>query len=126
MGRINFNFNEVLDLNYNFSYDRDFKHSNYQSISAGLEFSNFSTSFNYLSEDNLLGDTETINNTTNIYLNNENSLKFTSTKNLKTDFTEYYNLNYEYKTDCLIASVEYKKKFIKMEVYCKIKVYYFI
>ena len=113
VGRINFNFNEVLDLNYNFSYDRDFKHSNYQSISAGLEFSNFSTSFNYLSEDNLLGDTETINNTTNIYLNNENSLKFTSTKNLKTDFTEYYNLNYEYKTDCLIASVEYKKKFYK-------------
>ena len=32
---------------------------------------------------------------------------------MKTDFTEYYNLNYEYKTDCLIASVEYKKKFYK-------------
>ena len=38
-------------------------------------------------------------------------MKFNITKDLKRDFTEYYNLIYQYKSDCLSASVEYNKKF---------------
>ena len=34
-------------------------------------------------------------------------------KDLKNDFTEYYNLIYTYETDCLIASLEYNKKFYR-------------
>ena len=29
----------------------------------------------------------------------------------KTDFTEFYNLIYEYKNDCLTASIQYNKDF---------------
>ena len=33
------------------------------------------------------------------------------TRNEKTDFTEFYNLIYEYKNDCLTASVQYNKDY---------------
>ena len=113
VGKINYNPTEILDIDYNFSYDRDFKNSNYQSISTTFDFEFINTNFKYLSEDNEIGNNETISNTTTINFNKENFIKFNSTKNLKTDFTEYYNLIYQYETDCLIASIEYKKKFYK-------------
>ena len=104
---------KFLDFDYNFSYDRDLKNSNYQSVSTTLSFNNFNSNFNYFSQDNEIGNNETISNTTSFNFNNENSLKFNATKNLKTDFTEYFNLLYQYETDCLSASVEYQKKFYK-------------
>ena len=104
---------KFLDFDYNFSYDRDLKNSNYQSVSTTLSFNNFKSNFNYFSQDNEIGNNETISNTTSFNFNNENSLKFNATKNLKTDFTEYFNLLYQYETDCLSASVEYQKKFYK-------------
>ena len=108
---------KFLDFDYNFSYDRDLKNSNYQSVSTTLSFNNFKSNFNYFSENNEIGNNETISNTTSFNFNNENSLKFNATKNLKTDFTEYFNLLYQYETDCLSASVEYQKNFIKMEAW---------
>ncbi len=104
---------QQLDFNYNFSYDRDFKNSNYQSISTNLDFGNLQSNFNYLSEDNEIGNAETISNSTSYNLNDENIIKFNATKNLKTDFTEFYKFTYQYKTDCLIASIDYNKKFYK-------------
>ncbi len=113
VGKLSFNLAKVLNVNYNFSYDRDFKNSNYQSISTDLKFDKLYTSFNYLSQDNEIGNDETISNTTGFNINSENILKFNSTKNLKTDFTEYYNLIYQYETDCLTTSIEFQKKFYK-------------
>ena len=37
--------------------------------------------------------------------------KFLNKKNLKTDLTEFYNLMYQYKNDCLSASIEYNKEY---------------
>ncbi len=113
VGKINFQPSHILDFNYNFSYDRDFKNSNYQSISTSLSINNFKSEFSYLTKDNEIGNTETVSNTSSFNFNNENILKFNTTKNLKTDFTEYYNIAYQYETDCLIASIEYQKKFYK-------------
>ena len=113
VGKIYFKPLQIFDVNYNFSYDRDFNHSNYQSISTNFSFNNFKSNFNYLSQDNEIGNNETISNTTSFNFNNENIIKFNTTKNLKTDFTEYYNLAYQYETDCLIASAEFQKKFYK-------------
>ena len=72
---------------------------------------NFSTNFNFLSTDGIIGDSEVISNTTTYNFDSENSLQFRTTKDLKADFTEYYNLIYSYETDCLTASIEYNKKF---------------
>ena len=43
--------------------------------------------------------------------NHSNSLKYRTRRNKKTDLTEYYNLIYEYKNDCLIAGVKYNKSY---------------
>ena len=46
------------------------------------------------------------------YLMNEsNSLSFSSRKNKTIDLTEYYRLSYQYKNDCLSASIEYDKEY---------------
>ncbi len=111
VGKLNIKPTKLLNIDYNFSYDRDLKNSNYQSLSAEFDFNIFKSSFNYMSQDNEIGNAETINNTTVFNISDENKLKFNTTKNLKQDFTEYYNLAYQYETDCLIASVEFKKKF---------------
>ena len=113
VGKLDFQATQILDINYNFSYDRDLKNSNYQSVSTNFDFNNFQTAFSYLSEDNEIGNTETVSNTSSYNFNDENKISFYATKNLKTDFTEYYNLSYQYQTDCLIASVKYTKKFYK-------------
>tara|TARA_Y100000741_G_scaffold16863_1_gene12925 strand:+ start:1052 stop:3439 length:2388 start_codon:yes stop_codon:yes gene_type:complete len=113
VGNLSYSPNDILDLNYNFSYDKNLDSSNYDSISASININNFFTDFNFLSEDGEIGNNEVISNTTTLKLDNENSLKFKTSKDLKNDFTEYYNLIYSYETDCLIASAEFNKKFYR-------------
>lgn len=113
VGNLSYSPNDILDLDYNFSYDKNFNSSNYDSISASININNFITNFNFLSEDGNIGNNEVISNTTTYKFNSENSLKFKTSKDLKNDFTEYYNLIYSYETDCLIASAEFNKKFYK-------------
>ena len=116
VGNISYSPNNYLDLDYNFSYDKNLDGSNYDSVAATFEVNNFITSFKFLSEDfKIVGNEnkEVFSNTTKYKINSENSLGFTTSKDLKKDFTEYYNLIYSYETDCLIASAEYKKKFYR-------------
>ncbi len=116
VGNLSYSPNNFLDLDYNFSYDKNFDGSNYDSISTTLSVNNFVTSFNFLSEDFKIAGSENkevFSNTTLYRFDKENSLRFNTSKDLKKDFTEYYNLIYSYETDCLIASAEYKKKFYR-------------
>ena len=59
----------------------------------------------------MIGNDEIISNLSIIKLDNEKKLKFNIAKDLNRDFTEYYDLIYEYETDCLMTSIEYNKKF---------------
>ena len=111
VGNAYYKLNNNLEIDYNFSYDRDLDYSNYDSISTTFSVNNFVTEFNYITENNDFGDSEILGNQTKINFNNEHSLLFNTTKNLKTDFTQFYKLQYEYETDCLLATFEYKKKF---------------
>ncbi len=111
VGNLSYNPNKILNFDYSFSYDQNLNSSNYDSISASIDVNNFVTNFNFISEDGEIGSNEIITNTTTYRLNNENNLKFKTSKDLKNDFTEYYNLIYSYETDCLIASAEFNKKF---------------
>ena len=113
VGNLSYSPNNILDFNYNFSYDKNFDSSNYDSVTASINLNNFITNFNFLSEDGNIGNNEIISNTSILKLNDENNLKFKTSKDLKNDFTEYYNLIYSYETDCLIASAEFNKKFYK-------------
>ena len=113
VGSLSYNPNDILNFDYNFSYDKNLDGSNYDSVSASINVNNFVTNFNFISEDGEIGNNEIITNTTTFKLNNENNLKFKTSKDLKNNFTEYYNLIYSYETDCLIASAEFNKKFYR-------------
>ena len=113
VGNLSYYPNSVLNLDYNFSYDANFNGSNYDSISTTINVNNFITNFKFTSVDGDLGNNEIISNVTTLKLNEENFLKFNTSKDLKNNFTEYYNLIYSYETDCLIASAEFNKKFYK-------------
>ena len=46
-----------------------------------------------------------------ISINDSKSLIFESRENKKTNLTEFYNLIYQYRNDCLIAALEYNKNY---------------
>ena len=113
IGNFFYKINNNLELNYNFSYDRDLDFSNYDSLKASLGLNNFLTTFDYITENHDFGDSELIKNDTQYEFSKEHSMKFNTTKDLKDDFTQFYKLSYEYETDCLLASFEYQKKFFR-------------
>jgi LPS-assembly protein len=43
--------------------------------------------------------------------NDSNNISFSTRENKEKDLTEYYNLIYQYKNDCLAASIEYNKDY---------------
>ena len=60
----------------------------------------------------------TQNNYTNVFENSisysideQNSLSFKTRRNRKLNLTEYYDLVYEYKNDCLTAGVKFNKTY---------------
>ena len=76
-----------------------------------LNISNFSTQFNYLEERGVIGKENIIENITSYDFDEENSMSFSTRRNRKLNLTEYYDLIYEYKNDCLIAGLKYKKNY---------------
>ena len=44
-------------------------------------------------------------------INDRNKIGFAASKDLKEDFTQYYDVNYEYKTDCISVNLTYNKTF---------------
>lgn len=113
VGEVSYQPNEVLNLNYKFSYDRDLNYSNSDNLGVDLKVNNFITKFNYLFDHNDFDEREILSNTTRINFNDENSLRFLTTRDLKTDFTEYYKMIYNYEIDCLTAELEFNKKFYR-------------
>ena len=113
IGNFVYNPNSVVKLEYDFSYDRDLDFSNYDAISAEFGENKFITSFDYITENHELGNSETIKNNTLINFTDEHSLQFKTTKDLKSDFTEVINFNYGYNTDCLSISLNYNKRFFR-------------
>ena len=88
-------------------------YSNYDSVSADISVNNFITSFDYVTENHELGDSEIISNETKYKFTDEHMLSFNTTKDLKDDFTQFYNLVYLFETDCFSTTVEYNRKFFR-------------
>ena len=82
-------------------------------INLNFNVNNFVTNFNYYTENHDLGDRESIINKSIYSLNEENKFSFETTKNLKDDFTEYYDLIYTYITDCISVNLNYNKSFYR-------------
>ena len=80
-------------------------------MNTELKINNFVSTFEFIEESDEIGSTHFIANETSLEIDDTKSLKFRTRKNKKTDLTEYYNLIYEYKMDCLTAAIEYDKDY---------------
>ena len=113
VGQIEINPNDFFELKHQFSYDRDLDHSNYDFIETELEVNNFITKFNYFTQNHEGGNAESIYNGTTYKFNKDSKIMFSTNRDLINDFTEYYNLIYQYETDCMSASFNYNRKFYR-------------
>ena len=58
-----------------------------------------------------MGDVNFLKNTTTFNFDEKIYFSFNTRRNRKINLTEYYDLVYEYKNDCLTAGVKYKKTY---------------
>ena len=110
-GTTSYNVSKLLNLNYDFALDNDLQTFEHNSIETSFDFGVLLTSFNFVETGGKMGDTNFIENSTKLKFNEDNSLSFNTRRNRKISLTEYYDLVYEYKNDCLIAGIKYKKTY---------------
>ena len=111
IGNLKVSPTQNLNFNYSFSVDNDFNNTNYNLIETQFSSNNFFTSFKFFEKEDNLGEKSYISNTTKLDLDKNHSIGFSTNKNLDINLTEYYDLIYEYKNDCLTAAIEYKKTY---------------
>ena len=110
-GEISFSPNEYLTTKYNASIKNNLSEVNNENLISEFKINNFVTTFDYLNENNTTNKTSYLTSKAKYSLNDSNSIEFSSRENKTTDLTEYINFVYEYKNDCLAASIEYNKDF---------------
>jgi len=110
-GSITNKFSKNVELNYKFAADQNLNELQYNDVNATLSLNNFVTNFSFVKETSDMGDQELISNTTLLNFNDKNTLSFSTRKNRKLNLTEFYNLVYEYKNDCLTAGIKYNKTY---------------
>jgi LPS-assembly protein len=103
--------NKYLDMNYNISTKNNLHDLNYENLSTELKINNFITSFDYLNENYGSEKNSYLLSKAVYQLNENNSFSFSTRDNKKTSLTEYYDMMYQYKNDCLTASIEYRKNY---------------
>tara|TARA_B100001057_G_scaffold318703_1_gene319024 strand:- start:3516 stop:5900 length:2385 start_codon:yes stop_codon:yes gene_type:complete len=111
IGKLEFKPYENFEINYDFSADNDLDTMNYNFLESKFTVNNFITSFEFLEENNDVGSNSYFQRDFKYKFNQKSSLNYTTRRNRKTDLTEYYNLIYEYKNDCLVAAIEYNKNY---------------
>ena len=110
-GSLSTNLIQNLNLKYDFAVNNNLDEIEYNDIGATIFFDNFSSTFNFIKEMNEMGDENFLKNTTTYKFDDQNFLTFNTRRNRKIDLTEFYNLVYEYKNDCLVAGVKYNKTY---------------
>ena len=111
VGGLNFNPNDIIKIDYNFSIDNDLSYKNYELLSSQITVNNFVTTFEYLNDNNAASNKSYLSNKTAYFLDDSNKLQFEVRENKKTKLTEFYNLIYQYTNDCLTAAIEYNKNY---------------
>jgi LPS-assembly protein len=112
-GKLNFTPNKIFSLDYDFSVKNDLNTLEYNSIVASLDFGDFSTQLDFEEQRGAIGQKNIMTNTAEYKFDKENSLSFRTRRDRLLSLTEYYDLIYEYKNDCLVAGVKYKKTYYK-------------
>ncbi len=111
VGTSNLEINNKISLKYNFALDQNYNDLNYNEIGSSLNLNPIKIDFDYIQEKKHIGNQEYLK--TKIGFNQfENGLvSFETKRNLVTNSSEFYNLSYEYRTDCLKAGLVYRREF---------------
>ena len=110
-GSMDYKISKLINIEYDFAMDNDYENFEYNSFGIDLSLNNFVTKFNFLEENNEMGSANFLENETKFNINNQNSLSFKTRRNRKINLTEYYDLVYEYKNDCLTAGIQFNKTY---------------
>jgi len=111
LGEISYTPNDFLTTKYNISTKNNLSDATYEDLTAEISLNNFVTTFDYINENFEKNNNSYLTNTTKYSFNNSNSVSFSTRENKTSDLTEYYNFMYQYKNDCLAASIEYNKDY---------------
>ncbi len=111
VGEISYNPLDNFNLNYNFSLKNDLDETNLHLFKNEFRINNFVNTFEFYEENNQLGDESYYTNTMKYEADKNNFFSYRTRKNKKTNLTEFYDLIYEYKNDCLVASIRYNKEY---------------
>ena len=110
-GSFDYDANENFRASYDYALDSNLADTRFQSLSTEFKINNFVTSFEYLNENNISGNSSFLSNKTSYNIDDTKNLTFETRKNKETSATEFYNLMYQYRNDCLIAGIEYNKDY---------------
>ena len=110
-GSINNNFSDFFNINYNFAINNNYNSIEYSNLSTRFNMNNFTTEFDLLKENGEMGNSNFIENNTSYRFDDQNFITFKTRRNRKLNLTEYYDLVYEYRNDCLSAGIKYNKTY---------------
>ena len=110
-GSITSSILENIIIDYDFRLDNNYDKFEYNALNTKFILDNFETNFNFVEENGEAGNENFLENTTIYTHDKNNSFAFKTRKNRKLNLTEFYDLIYEYKNDCLIAGIKYNKQY---------------
>ena len=103
--------NDFFNMKYKSSIRNNLSDISNESLLTEFQILNFTSSFEYLNENNTSQKNSYLSNTTSYKVSDSDSLIFSTREDKTTDLTEFYKLIYQYKNDCLAASIEYSKDY---------------
>ena len=110
-GSINNKFNDNIEIDYYFAIDNNL--TTFESNYISTTFSNnyLENTFTFSEDNGEMGDASAFSNSLSYKISDNNLITFKTRRNRKINLTEYYDLVYEYKNDCLTAGFKYKKSY---------------
>ena len=109
---INYQKKDLIDIEYNLATDNGLKDIIYHDLGVNLSLNNFVTDFNFIQENAEIGTAHIIENKTTFNFDENNFISFKTRRNKELNLTEYYDLIYEYKYDCLDCRIKVQQNIL--------------
>ena len=106
-----YNPNDILNLRYDLSLDQNLDDKKYQLLEASFDINQFESSFEYLNQTSEYSNESYLSSNITYNIDSQNQITFKTRDNKKDNITEFYNLIYRYRNDCLEAAIEYNKEY---------------
>ena len=111
IGGLRLSPNDYIKMKYDFAQDSNLTDTNFEILEGEFKVNNFVTSFEYMNENNTTEKNSYLTNKTTYIMSDSKSIAFRTRKNKETRLTEFYNLMYQYRNDCLVAGIEYNREY---------------